>query len=75
LECIRKWRSSSNYEHKVVKAWLDKRFYLFEIQSILLLSFSPECRTKSDFVTPTKYWPENDPAKNSLIQAYKENLQ
>ncbi|CAF1418273.1 unnamed protein product [Adineta ricciae] len=56
LECIRKWRSSSNYEHKVVKA-------------------CPECRTKSDFVTPTKYWPENDQAKNNAIQAYKENLQ
>ncbi|UJR25696.1 hypothetical protein I4U23_007047 [Adineta vaga] len=56
LECIRKWRSSSNYEHKVVKA-------------------CPECRTKSDFVTPTKYWPENDQAKNASIQAYKENLQ
>jgi hypothetical protein len=36
---------------------------------------SPECRTKSDFVTPTKYWPENDQAKRDLIQAYKENLQ
>lgn len=56
LECIRTWRSSSNYEHKVVKA-------------------CPECRTKSDFVTPTKYWPENDQAKKNLIQSYKDNLQ
>jgi hypothetical protein len=37
--------------------------------------FSPECRTKSDFVTPTKYWPENEQAKQELIKAYKENLQ
>jgi len=35
----------------------------------------PECRTKSDFVTPTKYWPENDQAKQNLIQSYKDNLQ
>lgn len=56
LECIRTWRSSSNYEHKVVKA-------------------CPECRTKSDFVTPTKFWPENDQAKKILIQSYKDNLQ
>jgi E3 ubiquitin-protein ligase makorin len=56
LDCIRKWRASSNYENKVVKA-------------------CPECRTKSDFVTPTKYWPENEQAKQELIKAYKENLQ
>jgi E3 ubiquitin-protein ligase makorin len=56
LECIRKWRASSNYDNKVVKA-------------------CPECRTKSDFVTPTKYWPENEQAKHELIKAYKENLQ
>ncbi|UJR23235.1 hypothetical protein I4U23_026255 [Adineta vaga] len=56
LECIRKWRSSSNYEHKVVKA-------------------CPECRIKSDFVTPTKYWPENEQSKQELIKSYKENLQ
>ncbi|CAF3427802.1 unnamed protein product [Rotaria sp. Silwood1] len=56
LDCIRKWRASSNYEHKVVKA-------------------CPECRVKSDFVTPTKYWPENEEAKQELIKAYKENLQ
>lgn len=36
---------------------------------------SPECRVKSDFVTPTKYWPENEQAKQELIKAYKENLQ
>ena len=23
LECIRKWRSSSDYEYKIVKAWLE----------------------------------------------------
>ncbi|CAF1221908.1 unnamed protein product [Rotaria sordida] len=56
LECIRKWRASSNYEHKVVKA-------------------CPECRVKSDFITPMKYWPENEQAKQQLIKAYKENLQ
>lgn len=56
LECIRKWRASSNYENKVVKA-------------------CPECRVKSDFITPTKYWPEHDEAKQGLIKAYKENLQ
>ncbi len=38
-------------------------------------NFSPECRIKSDFVTPTKYWPENEQAKQELIKAYKENLQ
>ncbi len=25
LECIRTWRSSSNYEHKVVKSWLENK--------------------------------------------------
>jgi hypothetical protein len=42
---------------------------------LLVFIFSPECRTKSDFVTPTKYWPENEQAKQELIKAYKENLQ
>jgi hypothetical protein len=35
---------------------------------------SPECRVKSDFVTPTRYWPENEQSKHNLINAYKENL-
>ncbi len=74
LECIRTWRSSSNYEHKVVKAWLESIKFSIKIK-LILLYFSPECRTKSDFVTPTKYWPENDPAKKNLIQSYKDNLQ
>ncbi|CAF0869015.1 unnamed protein product [Didymodactylos carnosus] len=56
LECIRKWRSSSNYEHKVVKA-------------------CPECRVKSDFVTPAKYWHENDNEKKKIIEDYKAHLQ
>ncbi|CAF1299647.1 unnamed protein product, partial [Didymodactylos carnosus] len=55
LECIRKWRSSSNYEHKVVKA-------------------CPECRVKSDFVTPAKYWHESDDEKQKIIEDYKAHL-
>jgi hypothetical protein len=42
---------------------------------LIAFCFSPECRTKSDFITPTKYWPENDQAKKNLIQSYKDNLQ
>jgi len=77
LECIRTWRSSSNYEHKVVKAWLENKSFQIKIKNSYFFFniFSPECRTKSDFVTPTKYWPENDQAKKNLIQLYKDNLQ
>jgi len=56
LQCIRTWRSLSNYEHQVVKA-------------------CPECRTKSFFVTPTKYWPKDSEAKEKFIQNYKQTLQ
>ncbi len=37
LECIRTWRSSSNYEHKVVKAWFELNLFILNRRSFLLL--------------------------------------
>lgn len=34
----------------------------------------PECRVKSDFVTPNKFWFENDEDKKKIIQDYKDRL-
>lgn len=34
----------------------------------------PECRVKSDFITPSKYWFEDDENKRKIIQEYKNNL-
>ena len=34
----------------------------------------PECRTKSDFVTPSKYWIEDEKQKEKLIESYKGAL-
>lgn len=35
----------------------------------------PECRVKSDFVTPSKYWVEDPADKDKLICGYKSNLE
>lgn len=40
-----------------------------------MFHFSPECRTKSFFVTPTKYWPKDSEAKEKFIHNYKQTLQ
>jgi len=44
--------------------------------AVVMLSFRacPECRVKSDFVTPSRYWVEDDHEKQLLIGAYKESL-
>ena len=34
----------------------------------------PECRTQSDFVTPSSYWVENKDEKIKLIEGYKQAL-
>lgn len=34
----------------------------------------PECRVKSDFVTPNKFWFEDDASKKKIIQEYKHKL-
>lgn len=34
----------------------------------------PECRVKSDFVTPNKFWPEDESDKKQIIQDYKLKL-
>jgi hypothetical protein len=34
----------------------------------------PECRVKSDYVTPSKYWFENEESKKKIIQDYKNSL-
>ncbi len=34
----------------------------------------PECRTKSDFVTPSKYWIDKQEEKDALIKQYKGAL-
>jgi hypothetical protein len=51
------------------------RYLIVNLKERFAFLSSPECRVKSDFITPTKYWPENDEAKKDLIKAYKENLQ
>lgn len=34
----------------------------------------PECRVKSDFVTPSRYWFENEEQKKKIINEYKTQL-
>lgn len=34
----------------------------------------PECRVKSDFVTPSKFWFEDEESKKKIIQEYKQKL-
>ncbi|GAB6020202.1 putative E3 ubiquitin-protein ligase makorin-2 [Chamberlinius hualienensis] len=34
----------------------------------------PQCRTPSDFVTPSNFWCENEEDKNVLIESYKKAL-
>lgn len=34
----------------------------------------PECRVKSDFVTPSKFWVEDENEKLKLIEGYKNAL-
>lgn len=34
----------------------------------------PECRVKSDYVTPSRYWYENEDDKNKIIDEYKTKL-
>ncbi len=34
----------------------------------------PECRVKSDYVTPSKYWYESEDDKKKIIHDYKSNL-
>lgn len=34
----------------------------------------PECRIKSDFITPNKFWYENEEDKKRIIQDYKQKL-
>ncbi|RNA16321.1 E3 ubiquitin- ligase makorin-1, partial [Brachionus plicatilis] len=34
----------------------------------------PECRVKSDYVTPSKYWFDNEEEKKKIISDYKSNL-
>ena len=41
---------------------------------LLLCRACPECRTKSDFVTPSRYWVEDKGEKMQLIQGYKSAL-
>jgi hypothetical protein len=59
---------------KLLKLGKEKTSYV-NYQYQIFSYFSPECRVKSDFITPTKYWPENEQSKKELIKAYKENLQ
>ena len=34
----------------------------------------PECRVTSDFVTPSKFWIEDEEEKKKLITGYKQAL-
>jgi len=41
---------------------------------LLLFRACPECRVKSDFVTPSKYWTEDSVEKQRIIDTYKHSL-
>ena len=45
------------------------------IELLPLSDSSPECRTKSFFVTPAKYWPKDSEAKDEFIRNHKQSLQ
>lgn len=74
------------YEHGVlfqtmnIKLWKPgKRIHSMSdddtIEISQLSDSSPECRTKSFFVTPAKYWPKDSEAKDEFIRNHKQSLQ
>ena len=49
-------------------------FQLFSMNYFDFCRACPECRVKSDFVTPSKYWVEDKQEKEKLIIGYKQAL-
>ena len=59
LPCIRKWRAS-----KGGALGLENK----------VVKACPECRVKSDFVTPSRFWFEDEGNKKKIIEEYKLTL-
>lgn len=59
LPCIRKWRASKGGALG------------FENK---VVKACPECRVKSDFVTPSRFWFEDEQNKKKIIEEYKSTL-
>jgi E3 ubiquitin-protein ligase makorin len=52
-----------------IRQWRSSKVYENKI-----VKACPECRVKSDYVTPSKYWFDNEEAKKKIIQEYKNSL-
>ena len=52
-----------------IRKWRSSKVYENKI-----VKACPECRVKSDYVTPSKYWFDNEESKNKIIQEYKGRL-
>ena len=46
----------------------------YNCQNFISYRACPECRMKSDFVTPSKYWVDTKEEKEKLIRGYKKAL-
>ena len=53
--------------------WLDNNCISY-LNFVFYRRACPECRTKSDFVTPSKYWMDDKDDKLRLIDGYKDAL-
>ncbi|TRM60714.1 hypothetical protein BD626DRAFT_406853 [Schizophyllum amplum] len=61
LSCLRQWRSTAGKSIDVVESGVHKK--------------CPMCRSKSAFITPSSVFIKHgDPAKDEVIQAYKESM-
>jgi hypothetical protein len=52
-----------------IRKWRSSKTYENKI-----VKACPECRVKSDYVTPSKYWFDNEDCKKKIIQDYKNSL-
>lgn len=52
-----------------IRKWRSSKSYENKI-----VKACPECRVKSDYVTPSKFWFENDDNKKNIIEEYKGKL-
>ena len=52
-----------------IRKWRESKSYENKI-----VKACPECRVTSDYVTPSKYWFENEEEKKKIISDYKLNL-
>lgn len=52
-----------------IRKWRSSKIYENKI-----VKACPECRVKSDYVTPSKYWFDNEDSKMKIINEYKKRL-